>query len=108
MQRTDAILEAAVIPNGCNECGGGYRSDAFNSPKPLAQLAGAVQFLDPPIIRCDPAIELHQLALDLHNHHPDQRVKVIRHMSGDLGKSPSQLQMSRAMTMPCSARIPRI
>jgi len=52
------ILEAAAIPNGGNKGGSGHRSDAFNFPKPLAQLASAVQLSDPPITGCDPAIEL--------------------------------------------------
>jgi hypothetical protein len=62
-----AILEAAPIPDGGNERGSGYRPDAFNFPKLPAQLAGAIELSDPPIVRCDPAIELDQFGVGLHN-----------------------------------------
>jgi hypothetical protein len=56
----------------------------------MAQLAGAEELSDPPIVGCDPAIELNQFGLGLHYQHADQRVEVIRGISRDLGKSPSQ------------------
>jgi len=83
-------LKQLRSPNGGNKGGSGHRSDAFNFPKPLAQLASAVQLSDPLITGCDPAIELHQFGLGLQNQRSDQRVKIIRGMSCDLGKSPSQ------------------
>jgi hypothetical protein len=86
-----AILEAAPIPNGSNKGGSGHRSDAFNFPKPLAQLASTIQLSDPPITGCDPAIELDQFGLDLDNQLADQHVEVIWGIPCDLGKSPSQL-----------------
>ena len=85
-----AIPEAAPIPDGGNQGGRGHRPDAFNFPKPLAQLADAIQLPDPPIIGCDPAIEFDQFGLGLHHQHTNQRVEVTRGVSRDLGKSSSQ------------------
>ena len=103
-----AILEAAPIPDGGNKGGSGYRADAFNFAKLLAQLAGAIKLSDLTITGCDPVIEFDRFGLDLRNQHTDQRVEIIRSICRDLGQSRRSLQMSRAMTMPCSARMPRI
>jgi hypothetical protein len=54
-------------------------------PLPRAPIAS-----DPPIIGCDPAIEIEQFGLALDNQHPDQRIEAVRRSSRDLGKSTSQ------------------
>lgn len=102
------VLEAASITDRSHQRRRAQWADAFDFAETLAYLATAVAFADPPIPGRDPAIELDQLNLQLANQTSDQVAELhslLPPMSASLRRS---WVILRAMTIPCSARTPRI